>query len=402
MQKKPFNILIVDDNQNLAQNMQDIFDEKGYGTAAAVDGRSAIVLCRRREFDLVLVDIQLPDMDGLILQEKLSELMQAEYLIITGHGSVESAVAAVNKRQIVGYETKPVDMDHLLALIHQVSERKQAEGALRESEERFRTLFERSSDAIFLVDARTGQYVTANQAAERLTGFPVSEITTKTIQDLTPEGAEERLNLIASLKTNKEFGEVTYLRADGTERIATLTAVPLSGELIVGIAHDISERKRMEQSLRESEEHYRTLFEHLPIPVFTKNRAGEYTSCNAENQKYWTVSPIGRTDAELLDHDAVAVLREADLHVMETGVPLTVEEHFVNIPLGERHVLSRKVPLRDSTGCVLLAFWVPAWTSPSANGRKRNYKNIVSISKSWSRSAPPRCTRKSKSASGQR
>jgi len=107
------------------------------------------------------------------------------------------------------------------------------------------------------------------------------------------------------------------------------------------------------RNLHESEEHYRTLFEHLPIPVFTKNREGEYTSCNTENHRYWAVSPIGRTDAELLAPEAAAALREADLRVMETGDPLTIEEHLVNTPLGERQVLSRKVPLRNDSGNIV-------------------------------------------------
>jgi signal transduction histidine kinase/CheY-like chemotaxis protein len=131
MQKASFDILIVDDNRDLAQNMQDVCDAQGYGTAVAFDGRSAIELGRQREFDLVLIDIRLPDMDGLMLQEQLSALTPAEYVIITGYSSVESAVAAVNRRQIVGYKTKPVDLDHLLALIHQILERRQAEEELK-------------------------------------------------------------------------------------------------------------------------------------------------------------------------------------------------------------------------------------------------------------------------------
>ncbi len=111
--------------------------------------------------------------------------------------------------------------------------------------------------------------------------------------------------------------------------------------------------ERMQQALRESEAHYRTLFEHLPIPVFTKNRAGEYTSCNAENRKYWTINPVGRTDAELLEHQAAADFREVDLRVMETGETLNIEEQLVNTPLGNRHVLSRKVPLRDGGGQIV-------------------------------------------------
>jgi len=134
----------------------------------------------------------------------------------------------------------------LVGINRNITRRKRAEISLQESEERYRTLFERSSDAIFLVNALTGQYINANQAAERLTGYSISEIKTKTTKDLSPIEAEQRLNLATTLETSQKLGEVKYLRVDGTERIVILTIIPLSGDLVVGIAHDITERKRAE------------------------------------------------------------------------------------------------------------------------------------------------------------
>ena len=94
--QKFYNILIIDDNKELAQNLNDILTENGYGTAVAIDGKSAKEHCLKREFDLALVDIKLPDINGLKLVEKLSELLpEMEYIIITGYGTVESAAQAV-------------------------------------------------------------------------------------------------------------------------------------------------------------------------------------------------------------------------------------------------------------------------------------------------------------------
>ncbi|MCP4107529.1 MAG: response regulator [Desulfobacteraceae bacterium] len=125
--KEHLKILVVDDNRDLANNIQDILREKGYTASVAFDGNSASELCALEKFDLVLADYKLPDMDGLQLQEKLSKLMQAEYIIITGHASLESASKAVQQKQIVGYEIKPLDIGRLLAFIRQVGERRRAE-----------------------------------------------------------------------------------------------------------------------------------------------------------------------------------------------------------------------------------------------------------------------------------
>ena len=110
-------ILLVDDNEDLANNLADILSESGYPTAVAFDGKSAIDLCRSRPFDLILVDYKLPDMDGLRLQECLSEIIDANYLIITAHDSINIKNEAISRENVVGYVTKPVDIRQLLALI---------------------------------------------------------------------------------------------------------------------------------------------------------------------------------------------------------------------------------------------------------------------------------------------
>jgi len=142
----------------------------------------------------------------------------------------------------------------LFLSLSDVTRRKQTEKLLRESEERYRTLFERSNDAIFVVNFQTGEYINANHAAEQLTGFSLAEIKTKTTRDLTPGGAEQRLALTTNLNATTQIGEVTYVRADGTKRVAILTIVPLDDDLIIGIAHDITKRKQAEEALRQAKE----------------------------------------------------------------------------------------------------------------------------------------------------
>ncbi len=269
MQKKPFNILIVDDNQNLAQNMQDIFDEKGYGTAAVVDGHSAIELCRRRKFDLILVDIKLPDMDGLTLQEQLSELMQAECLIITGHGSVESAAEAVSRRQIVGYETKPINIDHLLALIRQIAERKQAEEALRESEERFRSTFEQAAVGITHV-ASDGRFLKINQRFCDIVGYTQEEMLIRRFQDIThPDDLNADLAHVRQMlaRTLQTFSmEKRYIRKDSSivwvNLTVSLTHQPSDEpKYFIGVIEDISRRKQAEEELQKHRAHLEELIE---------------------------------------------------------------------------------------------------------------------------------------------
>jgi len=126
-------ILIVDDDAGLTSNLQDILEAEGYSTAVANDGQTALALHDKSVFDLILVDIRLPDMSGLDLTKKLAELSPTvEYIIITGFASLDGAIGAVRQRNIVGYLTKPLNMEYLMLLIEQVIERKQVENALFE------------------------------------------------------------------------------------------------------------------------------------------------------------------------------------------------------------------------------------------------------------------------------
>lgn len=137
-------ILVVDDNHDLACSIRDILEENGYMVKTAMDGQTAIDLTHLENFDLFLLDFKLPDMDGLTLQSKLAEILEAEYIIITAHATIESAAEAVYRKQIVAYETKPPDMSRLLPLIRQITERRRAQTELNKREKALQKALEQS------------------------------------------------------------------------------------------------------------------------------------------------------------------------------------------------------------------------------------------------------------------
>jgi len=126
--ERKFEILIVDDDVGLSLNLRDILEEQGYSVAVAHDGQTALTLSREKRLDLAIIDIRLPDMLGDSVINELSGVSPlTEYILMTGYASLESAVEAVRRKNIISYEIKPFDIDRLKFLIDQVAQRKCAE-----------------------------------------------------------------------------------------------------------------------------------------------------------------------------------------------------------------------------------------------------------------------------------
>ena len=119
--------------------------------------------------------------------------------------------------------------------------------------EQYRTLFEKTNDAIFVVEKSTGRYLDANAAAARLTGRTLEELKQLTTRDVTPTGADERLLDITGQDKAKELGTITYCHPDNTRRIARLSTVPLNDNAVIGIARDITHDLEVEKQLRQSQ-----------------------------------------------------------------------------------------------------------------------------------------------------
>ena len=114
---KQTRILIVDDDEIIRKSITTVLEEKGYLAETAENGQVAIRKSEKRVYNLALIDIRLPDMDGVQLLTSLKETSpKMAKIIITGYPSLQNAVEAVNKGAD-GYIVKPIKMGELLAMI---------------------------------------------------------------------------------------------------------------------------------------------------------------------------------------------------------------------------------------------------------------------------------------------
>jgi len=126
MKKK--SILVVEDDKTILETLKDILETEGYSVDTTETGQEAIQKSKAKFYNLALLDIKLPDMEGTELLTKLHEnLPKMVKIMITGYPSLENAVEALNQGADA-YVIKPVEPKKLLALIEEkLEEQRQAE-----------------------------------------------------------------------------------------------------------------------------------------------------------------------------------------------------------------------------------------------------------------------------------
>jgi len=138
MEKK--RILIVDDEKAVLKSFRGILELKGYSVDTAETGREAIEKSKASFYNLALIDIRLPDMEGTELLLRMRETTpKMVKIIVTGYPSLQNAIEAVNKGAD-GYVVKPVSVDELLNKVKEHLQKQ--EGAQKYSEEKVKEYIE--------------------------------------------------------------------------------------------------------------------------------------------------------------------------------------------------------------------------------------------------------------------
>ena len=190
-----------------------------------------------------------------------------------------------------------------------ITERKHAEDQLRESEERYRQLFENAKDAIYVHDL-DGIYTSVNRAAEKLIGYPRAEILGKNFADFFPAPQLQQVRESLCRKLS-EKGETCY-ETEVLAKDGRLVPIEVSSRLIYengvavgvqGMARDITERKRAEEALRESEERFSKAFYSNPtalsIALLEDGRLLEVNEAFLRVTGYERQELIGRTTLDV-------------------------------------------------------------------------------------------------------
>lgn len=220
--------------------------------------------------------------------DRLEEVITTKYKVKKGNG--ESAWFSSSTKAI-----KTHNKHKIVAVTTDISSGKSSELARFKSEKRFRILFEKSPDAIFIVNKHTGKYSDANKSAEQLTGRSIKELKELHTSSVSPKNSSDQLKDVKASNTSLNFSEVTYTQPDGSEKNAELSTVPIDENTVFGIAHEITKRKKRETELTLTKESYYNIFNAISEAIFIQNEKGEFLDLNKGATKMY-----GYTKEELL------------------------------------------------------------------------------------------------------
>ena len=117
-------ILLVDDEIVFTRNLSRLLEVRGYRVTIANDGESALRAFGEEKFDVVVLDLKMPGIDGITTLEEIRQLgLYTETLILTGHGSSDTKARA-EELGAYAYMSKPCDLDDLLSMIKKASTKK--------------------------------------------------------------------------------------------------------------------------------------------------------------------------------------------------------------------------------------------------------------------------------------
>lgn len=382
-------ILIVEDELIAAADLRELLESFGYRvTGIASTGEKAVMMAEAEVPDLILMDIHLGGViSGIEAAEKILSRHSVPIIYVTAYADPE-LVERAKKTQPYGYILKPYDergirteieialykfaLDRAFKeeysaleewLVKRTEELRQVNNALTKSEERYRLLFERTGEGIFIFEAEgedRGRIVEVNAAGAAIHGYSPEELLTMKITDLdVPEnlnGAPARFEAV--LRGEWIGGEMNQVRKDKTIIPIDFRAGLLELEehkYVFTILRDISERKQAEAALKESEEKYRSILENMQDLFYRTDLDGRITMISPSGARY-----AGYDSADALIGLDVAsmylepekrnnLLRALDEKGVVTDYPLTLKVRDGSI----RYATTNSHYYRDAKGRIL-------------------------------------------------
>ena len=295
----PAHLLLVDDKPELLKSLSDLVSAHGYRVSEALGGRAALDMLASRDFDVVLLDLIMPDVSGHdVLEYAAAHDVTAKIVVVSGDASFSGAKSVLT-RGAFDFVRKPYEPAELIAAVEKALRHRDLEKSnelmehrLKESEELHRFIVNSSPDLVYMLD-RNGCFEFLNDRVESLLGFRKEALLGKHYSELVyEEDLEVARNLFNERRTGDRATRNVELRM--RSRTARNPELPTHSQTVwmeltaegrytepderiranfigsYGTARDISQRKEAEQVINFQA--YHDLLTHLPNRALLKDR----------------------------------------------------------------------------------------------------------------------------------
>jgi diguanylate cyclase (GGDEF)-like protein len=294
-------ILLVDDEPRLLSSLYELLRDRGYHLVTASCGQEALAHLGRVRFDLVLLDLRLPDMSGHDIMDFINEKdIDADVIVMSGEVGIDAAIGAL-KRGAYDYLRKPYSREELLKTVANALQQRRLELAnlriasqLENSEKLYRYLVDSSPDIIYTLN-HEGRFTFVNDRAYQLLGFARDDLIGKHYSILVHEEDLERARYVFNeRRVDERASRNVELRLkchafSTQDRTFNNTLMTISLNSIgmhvpdhdvkkleffgtYGVARDITDRKRAEEII--SYQAYHDILTDLPNRMLFKDRLG--------------------------------------------------------------------------------------------------------------------------------
>jgi PAS domain S-box-containing protein len=319
-------ILIVEDEGVIALDIQEQLQSLGYELAAVVgSGEEAIDKAEQMRPDLVLMDVKLGgSMNGLEAAGELRERFGTPVVYITACADEETLQRA-KMTEPFGYIVKPIDGRELHSTVEMALHRCRLEQELRESEEKYRTLVERANDGIVII--QDGVVKLANQVLADMWGDTIDSIvgtpfTNYVHHDHLAELVERYRQRMAGEEVPSIY-ETILKRKDGSDVYVELNAGLITyqgAQADLVIARDITQRRQLEQELKERRLYLEAVLGSAPDAIVTLDTAHRIVDWNQGAERLF-----GYSSQEAIDQELDELVAGPDAGMFEQARGLTRE-----------------------------------------------------------------------------
>jgi PAS domain S-box-containing protein len=367
--------LHVDDELGLLKVAKQCLELQGpfqVDTASSVEEARAKL--EKERYDAVVSDYQMPGKDGLEFLKELRENgNRTPFIMFTGKGREEVAIRALNlgANQYLNKtgETETVYTE-LAHSITELAKTRKAEQELLDSEERFRNLFEKSNDGLVFVDL-SGRILDINQKLVHMAERTKEDVVGKSFLELGLISSKDVPALVDRLRQNAMGKPTESFEFEIGEENSEKKSIEINSVLIrkenmplgsLVIVRDITERKKKEEALRESEEKYKDLFESAMDAIVTLDLKGSITAVNSSILRfgYEKEDLVGKNLLDFVSKEYwPAVMR--DFSKVTQGEPVKNEvelavptgkilvEYHAGVIVKENNVAGVQINMRDVT-----------------------------------------------------